>query len=100
MPKAESTPLERWLCEGPRDESWNPLGLLQRFYELTEQPEVAAEDNIKSLSSCSATYAASVDWEHEVFREENGPTLELSAENMSELCGVPSGTEEFPPNGN
>lgn len=61
-----SAPLQRWLNEPPRNESWNPLWLLGSFYELTAGPEINAEhnigteSNIDGITSCDATYDPTV----------------------------------------
>jgi hypothetical protein len=88
----ESTPLQRWFNESSQNESWNAVAMLKPVYEFTEGPEVAAEDNVDSISSCGATHTPSVEWRHvEVLSEENGPVLKSSSEKELELKGIGAG---------
>jgi hypothetical protein len=79
---AASTPLERWLGESPRNESWNALNLLDSFSELTDETDITAnrnidpESNMDDIYSCDGTYGPTVQWELvEVPSEENGLAL-------------------------
>ena len=98
--ETESAPLQRWLNECPRDESWNPLGLLDPFYELSAGPEINAEYNIDAESnidgnaSCDATYDPTVQWGHvEVPSEEDSSVLESSEVQDLKLNGMGSGAD-------
>jgi len=66
--RTESEPLQRWLNESPRNESWNPLGLLGPIYELSAGPEINpehnidAESNIDGIASCDVTHDPTIHW--------------------------------------
>jgi hypothetical protein len=88
LSRLEGTPLQRWLKETTRNESWNSLRLIGPSYQFADGP--LFKHGSDSISNCDATCGSTAQWESgEESIKKNGSELgSLEASGLESNAGV------------